>query len=424
VESFLAFVPLEWTFAQEWRWRDVLDVALMTFIVYQAYIRFRGTRAARVGAGLATLGLLYVLAQAAGLLLTSWVLSGIWAAAFILLIIVFQNEIRQMLEYVYPLLPSLAMFRRIVQVKEATASLAPIAETCFMLAAKRYGALLVFEQHDPLEPSLRSHGALIDAQISPQLIENLATPPTPLHDGALYLRNGRLYRAGCILPLSETRSLPYFYGTRHRAAVGITERSDALAVVVSEERGTVSAVERGAMVMMPDTASLVSWLTARLASVAPQRIMRWPGRTLVTYNWQAKLGALAVVSVLWLVLVGPQNTEVGFTVPIVYYNIPAELELDGKRTQEVYLRLRGSRELLSLLDTRRVRAQLDLKDAQEGSTRYSLSAQDVNVPLGLQVAGVDPAALTVRLKKKPPPEKSTEKEGGSKEPAHAKGTKS
>jgi diadenylate cyclase len=423
VESFLAFIPTEWILAQEGRWRDVLDVALMTFLVYQAYIRFRGTRAARVGASLAALGVLYVLAQAAGLLLTSWVLSGIWTAVFILLIIVFQAEIRQMLEHVYPLLPSLAMFRRIVQAQEATASLAPLAETCFTLAAKRYGVLLVFERHDPLEPLLRSQGTLLDAQISPPLVENLATPPTPLHDGALYLRNGRLYRAGCILPLSETRSLPYFYGTRHRAAVGITERSDALAVVVSEERGTVAAVERGGMVLIPDTASLVSWLTAHLAGAEQHRTARWPGRALLTYNWQAKVGALAVVSVLWLVLVGPQNTEVGFTVPVVYYNIPTELELDGKGTQEVYLRVRGSRELLSLLDTRRVRAQLDLKDGQEGSTRYTLSAQDVNVPLGLEVAGVDPATLTVRLKKKPP-EKSTEKGGRSRDPAHAKATKS
>jgi hypothetical protein len=278
----------------------------------------------------------------------------------------------------------------------------------------------MFERREPLEPLLRSQGILLDASISPQLLENLVTPPTPLHDGALYVRADRVYRAGCVLPLSETRSLPSFYGTRHRAAVGITECSDALAVVVSEERGTVSAVERGKLVTMPSSTALVSWLAARLSGTPPPQVFHWPGRVLLTYNWKAKLGALAVVFVLWFVLVGPQNTEVGFTVPVVYYNIPPDLELDSKRTQEVYLRLRGSRELLSLLDTRRLRAQVDLKDAREGTAGYSLSAQDVNVPLGLQVAGVDPAVLTVRLKKTSPPKKSTKEDDANKGSARTK----
>jgi len=424
VEWVVSIFGFEWGFAQEVRWRDVLDVVLMTFLVYQAYLRFRGTPAARVGAGLAVLGVCYFLAQATGLFLTSWVLGGVWAAAFIFVIVVFQAEIRQILEHVNPTLPTISTFRRALHATDTTSVVNVIADTCFTLANKRYGALLMFERRDPLEPLLRSQGVLVEANISPQLLENLVTPPTPLHDGALYFRTDRIYRAGCVLPLSETRSLPYFYGTRHRAAVGITECSDALAVVVSEERGTVAAVERGGMVTVPSITALVSWLTARLSGTAQPQVFRWPERTLLTYNWQAKLGALALVSILWLVLVGPQNTEVGFTVPVVYYNIPTDLELDGKRTQEVYLRLRGSRELLSLLDTRRLRAQVDLKDAKEGTAGYSLSAQDVNVPLGLQVAGVDPAMLTVRLKKTPPPEKSTGKDSASEEPAQSKRTES
>lgn len=383
-------------------WRDVLDVALMTFLVYQAYTRLRGTPAARVGLGLAVLGFLYFLAQATGLFLTSWVLGGIWAAVFILVIVVFQAEIRQILQQVNLVFPSLAAFRRAAWSKDAPEVLVTIAATCFALVSRRCGALLMFERRDPLEPLLRSQGVMVDAYISSQLIENLCTPPVPLHDGALYLRNDRIYRAGCVLPLSETSSLPYFYGTRHRAAVGITERSDALAIVVSEERGAVSVAEQGGMVTVPSARELVEWLTARLSTPSEKRLSLWPGRTLVTHNWQAKLGALAVVTVLWLVLVGPQNTEVGFTTPVVYHNIPTELILDGKPTQEVYLRLRGSRELLSLLDPRRLRAQIDLKEAREGPNHYSLSAQEVNVPLGVQVAGVDPPTVTVRLRRKPP----------------------
>ncbi|MGE0824435.1 MAG: diadenylate cyclase [Candidatus Binatia bacterium] len=402
----------EWLVFPNMQWRDVLDIALMTFLVYQAYVRFRRTSAARVGVGLMVLGIGYFLAQAAGLSLTSWVLGGVWAAAFIFVVVVFQAEIRQVLAQVNPRLPSLAWLRGRKRRTSLELLLSTLAETCFRLAEKRYGALLVLEKRDSVEPFLRSQGVVVDARVSPQLLENLVTPPTPLHDGALYFRGERLYRAGCVLPLSESRSLPLFYGTRHRAALGITEHTDALAVVVSEERGSVSAVERGGMVMMPDAATLVSWLSTHLLGGPHVRVLPRSGLQLFTRHWQAKLGAFAVVTMLWLVLVGPQNTEVGLSVPTIYYNIPADLELVGERPQDVYLRLRGSRELLSLLDTRRLRAQIDLKDAPAGTTQYTLSAQDVNVPLGVQVAAVEPATLRVRLRKKPQPVIVPEGNGG------------
>jgi diadenylate cyclase len=233
LESLVALIPTEWPLTWALDWRQTLDIALMTFLIYQAYIHLRKTRAARVGAGLAVLGLSYFLAQAAGLFLTSWVLGGIWAATFILVIVIFQTEIRQILEQIQPVIPS--FLRRSQSTVETPGFLGTIADTCFVLAKKRCGALLVFERHISLEPLLRSQGVIVDAHISAQLLENVFTPPTPLHDGALYIRDGRVYRASCILPLSETRSLPHFYGTRHRAAVGVTEHCDAVAIVVSEE---------------------------------------------------------------------------------------------------------------------------------------------------------------------------------------------
>lgn len=424
METVLNVLPTEWQIVLGLRWRDALDIILMTCLIYQGYVLFRGTRAARIGVGLALLGVGYSLAQTAGLLLTSWVLGGIWAVAFLLVIVVFQAEIRQILEHVNPRLPSVPELRRPAWSKDAPDALATLADTCFALAAERCGALLVFERRDPLEPHLRSPGILVDARISAPLVENLFTPPTPLHDGALYLRRGRIYRAGSVLPLSETSSLPHFFGTRHRAAIGITERSDALAVVVSEERGTVSVVERGGMVTMPAAGELSDWLSTRLVETAQSK--HWAfrsGQALLTYNWQAKLGSLALIMLVWFVFVGPQNTEIGFSVPVIYHNIPANLELDGKRSQEVYLRLRGSRELLRFLDPRRLRAEVDLEEATEGTSRYSLSTQEVNVPLGVQVASVDPATVTVRLRKKEPPEKPAVKEDTVKVPPQKKGEK-
>ena len=404
--EFLDFLPPDWRLGWEFRWRDMIDIACMAFVVYQAYIRFRGTQAARIGVGLAVLGLFYFLASQAGLFLTTWVLGGIWAAAFILVVVVFQAEIRQILEQVNPVLSTPKMFRRTPTETWVADFLVTIAETCFSLAKKRRGAILVFERNDPVEPLLRSQGVLIDAAVSDLLLDNLFTPSSPLHDGAVYFRAGRVCRAGCILPLSESRSLPYTYGTRHRAALGITERSDALSVVVSEERGEVSVVDRGGMVTLPESAGLLTWLNLRLSGTRKRRI-HWRWRDMLKTNIRPKLGALAAVCVLWLILVGPQNTEVGFAVPVVYYNIPRHLDMAGKNTQEVYLRVRGSRELLALLDPRGLRAQVDLSSARAGRSRLPLTERDINVPLGLQVAGMDPASVSVRLKERPsPPQQS------------------
>ncbi len=408
--EFFDFFPLGW----EFRWRDGIDIACMAFVVYQAYIRFRGTQAARIGVGLAVLGLFYFLASQAGLFLTTWVLGGIWAAAFILVVVVFQAEIRQILEQVNPVLSTPKIFRRTPAEARIADFLVTIADTCFSLAKKRHGAILIFERNDPIEPLLRSHGVRIDAEVSDLLLDNLFTPSSPLHDGAIYLRAGRICRAGCILPLSESRSLPYTYGTRHRAALGITERSDALAVVVSEERGAVSVVDRGGMVTLPGSSELLTWLNLRLSG-AKKRRSQWRWRDMLEANIRPKLGALAAVCILWLILVGPQNTEVGFAVPVVYYNIPGNLDMTGKNTQEVYLRVRGSRELLALLDPRGLRAQVDLSSAQAGRSRFPLTEHDVNIPLGLQVAGMDPSSVSVRLKERPSPSEQTEQNGNTRQ---------
>ena len=132
-------------------------------------------------------------------------------------------------------------------------------------------------------------------------------------------------------------------------------------------------------------------------------------------NMRAKIGALATVCILWLILVGPQNTEVGFAVPVVYYNIPGDLDMIGKNTQEVYLRVRGSRELLTLLDPRGLRAQVDLSNARAGRSRLPLTEHDVNVPLGLQVAGMDPSSVSVRLKERPSPPKESDQNGAARQ---------
>jgi diadenylate cyclase len=384
-----------WDMLGNFRWSYLIDIGIMTFIIYQAYLRFRGTRAIRILEGVAILGLGGLAAQKAGLFLTSWLLGGISAAAVVFFIVIFQAEIRQMLERVNPRLPA-SLLRQLPQ-----EGLAPLSEMIFALAAKRCGALFVFERRDFLDPLFRSPGVIIDAQVSPELIESLFTPPTPLHDGALYLREGRIYRAGCVLPLSENPRLASFYGTRHRAALGISEQSDALAVVISEERGVVSVAERGTLEVVKTPAALLTWLTDRLSAPTEQSRKQWLNLELVTQNWRPKLASLMIVGLLWFVLVGRQDTEVGFSVPVLYTNVPKTLSIQDQGVQEVYIRVRGSEEMLNFLDMTRLRVAIDLRDAKAGTQRYRLAATNINLPPGVQLIGIDPAEIRLRLRETP-----------------------
>ena len=382
-------------------WHSVIDIGLMTVIVYHAYLHFRDTRAMRILLGIVLLGLGDLAAQRAGLFLTSWLLWGAWATALIFFIVIFQGEIRQILEQLDPRLPVTTFLHWVTRAELPAASLAPLADTVFTLASKRCGALLVFEQHELLEPLLKSPGEVLDAQISPRLLETLFTPPTPLHDGALYIRGERIYRAGCVLPLSENRLLASFYGTRHRAALGIAEQSDALVVVVSEERGTVSVVANTTITAVTTPAELLTCLKNRRGAQdePPQR--RGPVTMLLTHNWRPKVAALAAVSLLWFVLVKRQDTEVGFSVPLAYRNVPPELMIEEKDVQEVYVSVRGSPEILNFLDPKRLRVTLNLRKATEGWQHYTISPAEINLPLGLQLTGVSPSELQLRLRKKP-----------------------
>jgi diadenylate cyclase len=388
------------TLIWDFPWAYSIDVALMSFVVYQVYIRLRGTRAMRILAGIVVLGLGYLVAQSAGLFLTTWVLGGIWAAALILVIVIFQGEIRHMLEEANPSVPLTTLLGWGTQMQFHEQALTTAAETAYFFAAKRCGAIFVFERYDSIEPLLKSPGTVLDAEITPELLETLFTPTSPLHDGALYIREGRAYRAGCILPLSENQRLAYFYGTRHRAALGITEQADAIAVVVSEERGKVSMAENGTITVVDSSSELLALLSERLKARQAAAKQPWSPRALIVQNWRAKLATVVGVSLLLFALVGQKNDEVGISIPVVYLNVPKNLSIDDNRVQEVHVRVRGSRAMLNFLDSGHLQVAIDLQKASAGVKRYSISDKNINLPRGLQLAGINPPFIELRLRKK------------------------
>jgi diadenylate cyclase len=236
----------------------LLDIFLTALLIYGLFSLIRGTRAVRLVIGVTVLYAVYVLAQALGLQLLSQILQAGAVVGLLALVVVFQPELRRGLERIgrvgslgWLFAPSA---RRSV---ERVAGV--LAGAAVSLAAERIGALIVIERETGLQDASET-GVMIDAELTPDLLETIFTPHSPLHDGAVIVRGERLVSAGVVLPLSETGVYRERFGTRHRAALGISEQTDAIAIVVSEETGSVSLVERGRIVRNLDEQRLVKGL--------------------------------------------------------------------------------------------------------------------------------------------------------------------
>jgi len=220
--------------------RDLTDVLLVTFGIYWLLLLIRGTRAVQILVGLLVLLVVNGVSNVLHLVTLRLILDNFLGSAVIIMVIVFQQEIRRALARVG------RGFFSPVSAREESQMLEEIVRSAQKLAPKRIGALIVLERDTQLDDQIES-GVMIDATVTKELITSIFLPRSPLHDGALIVQGGRIAQAGCILPLTLREDLPEGVGTRHRAAVGITEETDAVVIVVSEETGGISIVLRGEM---------------------------------------------------------------------------------------------------------------------------------------------------------------------------------
>ena len=218
---------------------DVLDVLLVAFVIYSAIKLIRETRAIQLAKGFILLLLLYAAVYLLNMEVSSYMFSLLFSNILLVLVIIFSPEIRHALD--------LFNFKHgdEIQRQERLADMInAVTKACADMSDKRIGALLVFERESILGDIINT-GTLVDASISAEMIGNIFYPKAPLHDGAAVIRDARICAAGCILPLTKNTNLSSELGTRHRAALGMSEQSDALVIVVSEETGAISAASKG-----------------------------------------------------------------------------------------------------------------------------------------------------------------------------------
>lgn len=221
-------------------WRDAIDIAIVAFAVYWLLLLIRGTRAVQILVGVIVLIALSLASQFFQFATTRWILDTFMGSAVLIIVVLFQHDIRRALARVgrfgFFLTPE----------HEESAMVEEVVRAAQILAQRRVGALMVIERESILSEQIEQ-GTRLDADVSKELLVSLFQTQSPLHDGAVILRDGRILSAGCILPLTLRQDLPDGVGTRHRAAVGVTEETDALVIVVSEETAGISIVLGGDM---------------------------------------------------------------------------------------------------------------------------------------------------------------------------------
>ena len=238
---------------------DIIDIVLVTWIFFKVYQYFKETRAGQMLIGLIILLISSFIFNSLDLVAMSWLLNQfqtVWVVAFVIL---FQPEIRRLLIYV----GQTRFFQTIFRMGTSR-SLESIVEASLNMSEKRWGALIVIQRETGLR-SYKEAGIQLKAEVSTPLLLSIFNPNSSMHDGAVILQNTLIEAAGCILPLTESQMVSPEMGTRHRAALGITEESDALVVVISEERGTISIAENGRFTSLDiDEMELRRYLNDRL----------------------------------------------------------------------------------------------------------------------------------------------------------------
>lgn len=250
------------------RWQDILDIVFVAIIFYRLLLIVKGTKAAQMLIGLGLLLLASLLSEHLELYTVNWIIQSFWAQIVIVLIILFQPEIRRALAHIGE-----ARFLTAFTSAEELKSLDEIVKAAVALANRKMGALIVIERETSLKDFVEM-GTLLDAKVSKDILLSIFHTTSPIHDGAVVIRGNRIVAAGCFLPIALSSEVSKALGTRHRAGIGLTEETDAIAIIVSEETGAISMAAAGKLETAIDMESLRIRLTNIFTTAERRKVPR------------------------------------------------------------------------------------------------------------------------------------------------------
>lgn len=373
---------------------DGLDIALVTAFFYSAIVLVRRTQARLVAAGILVLVGLYIVARALDLRLTTGLLQGFFAVFLVMLVVIFQEELRQAFE-------RLAVWglRRKVDRVPSYGTTEILVACAADFARERVGALIVLSGGQPIDRHLHG-GVALDGAISEALLKSLFDPRSPGHDGALVISKDRVERFSTHLPLSTDFQQLRGVGTRHSAALGLAERSDALCLVVSEERGSIAVAHHGRLRHLRSATELEALLRDFQRALAPPANSRRLLVSALRDNWAEKIASLVLVVGLWMLFVpGSRPATEAFPINVKVINVPPGYELEAVEPQQVTAILTGQRRNFYLFDPGRVDVTLDATLARYGRRTFTVTESQITHPAELTVDDVEPEQVRLRLKR-------------------------
>jgi len=380
MDQIISFLP-------GFRWQDALDIVLNAYILFRLYVLFRGTNVFRVLMAVCLLWMLHRSAGSMGLVITNWAMQGVITAATFIIIIVFRNEISSVIQT----RDFKSLFWGIPR-HQLNTPLDIIIDTALELADKKIGALIVLPLKQGLD-SIVKEGISLNANLSREMLASIFWPDNPLHDGATIIQGNEITRAGVILPLSNQRDLSSAYGTRHRAALGLTELTDALVLVVSEERGTISMIKESRIHPIRQAKDLKQILIRHAGNDAEKKGLRRQARELII----AASLCLLLTAGLWTYFSRGMETLATHDIPIEFTNPNPKMKITKASISDVKLLISGARPLINALKPKQIDIKLTLSDVRVGINSLPITREDVVLPPGIRLKNIDPPQVEITL---------------------------
>ena len=381
----------------------VVDMVLVALIVYSFMVVVKRTRrSGLIFAGILITGAVYLVARKFDLKLTATILQGFFAVILVALVVIFQEDLRYFFERValWWMERRLPLYQR-KRARLPSRQVEVLARTLADLARAHIGALVVLRGKDVIARHLVG-GEEVDGLLSEPLLKSIFDPHSLGHDGAVILEGNRLDRLGAHLPLSNRLDKLPRSGTRHAAALGLSELSDALCLVVSEERGAISVARRGEIDTVGDSAELVRILEAFYRETSPPD-KATPWQSFFLRDYREKVVAFGISVVLWSMLVyRSQTVHRSFEVPVAFNLLPSALEVSACNPNDVVVTLSGQRKDFGFLKPGDVKLSFDLLDAFPGPRVLPVTVRNLSFPEGLELEDIEPRQVRIEISHKPP----------------------
>ncbi|MCX5697431.1 MAG: diadenylate cyclase [Candidatus Omnitrophica bacterium] len=382
---------LAW-FIQNLKTTDLMDMAVIAIFVYLILIWFKRARARFMLIGMLIVVGVYYLARAYQLYLTTMIFQAFFAIFFFILVVIFQDDFRHFFENLA--IWGLVHRRHRKNLFGQNAEI--LSNVAANLSSKRIGALVVIRGRDVLERYLET-GIALDGIISQFILEAVFDPDVPTHDGAVVIDGRRITRFACHLPLSTNMSQSGHLGTRHAAALGLAERTDALCIVVSQETGMVSIAESNKLRHLTSVGELAGEVEKFYDQRFPQA-KRFFLLDLFIGHFIEKLLAVVIAAGIWFTF--SYRTEIilrDVVIPVEYRNLPADSIISEPKPKEINVTLRGFERSFNFFDPKGFKISLDLSDVKEGENKFFFTKELLETPPGLSIINIEPdkAILTV-----------------------------